>query len=133
VVNYASGQPQVRLAGRRLQLKVKHMFRPQRHSGRLTWLNFGMGRKPNLCRPATGGLGRIFGGRGSTPYVCMHQLSAMFCTAVVAVIAYVKTLPEIAGETVDTAKKCPLASGSRRLRPPPEDGDTSSGLEFLIP
>jgi hypothetical protein len=74
-----------------------------------------------------------FGGRCSTPYGCMHKLSAMFCIAVAAVIAHVKTLPEIAGETVDTAKKRPLASGSRRLRPPSEDGGTSTGLEFLIP
>jgi hypothetical protein len=53
-----------------------------------------------------------FGGRGSTPYGCIHQLSAMFCTAVAAVIAHVRTLPEIAGETVDTAKKLwPRAHG----------------------
>jgi hypothetical protein len=62
--------------------------------------------------------------------VCIYQLSAMFCTAVAAVIAHVRTLPEIAGETVDTAKKCPLASGLRRPRPPPEDRGTSTGLEF---
>jgi hypothetical protein len=67
-------------------------------------LNFGAGWKPNLCRPATESAGKNFGGRGSTPYVCMHKLSAMFYTAVVAVIAHVRTLPEIAGETVDTAK-----------------------------
>ncbi len=42
------------------------------------------------------------GGRCSTPYWCMHKLSAMFCIAAVAVIAHVKTLPEIAGETVAT-------------------------------
>jgi hypothetical protein len=70
--------------------------------GRLTRLNLGAGWKPNLCRPATGGLGRNFGGRGSTPYGCMHQLSAMFCTVAAAVVAHVKTLPEIAGETVET-------------------------------
>ena len=69
----------------------------------------------------------------STPYRYIHKLSAKFYTPVVAVIAHVKTLPDIAGETVYTAKKCPLASGSRRLRPPPEDEDTSTGLEFLIP
>jgi len=68
----------------------------------MTRPNFGMGRKPNLRMTATGGMGRNFGGRGSTPYVRMHQLSAMFCTAVAAVIAHVKTLPEIAGETVET-------------------------------
>ncbi len=32
----------------------------------------------------------------------MHKLSAKFYTAVAAVIAHVKTLPEIAGETVAT-------------------------------
>jgi hypothetical protein len=31
----------------------------------------------------------------------MHQLSAMFCTATAVVVAHVKTLPEIAGETVE--------------------------------
>ena len=62
-------------------------------SGRLTRLNFGAWWKPNLCRQATGSVGRNFGGRGSTPYVCMHQLSAMFCTAVAAtgVVSHVKT------------------------------------------
>ena len=81
----------------------------------MTRLNLGAigaGWKPNLRRPATGGLGRHFGGRGSTPYGCIHQLSAMFCTAAAAVIAHVRTLPEIAGETVDTAKKLwPRAHG----------------------
>ena len=65
----------------------------------MTRLNFGMGRKPNLRRTATESVGRNFGGRGSTPYVCMHQLSAMFCTATAVVVVHVKTLPEIAGET----------------------------------
>jgi hypothetical protein len=57
----------------------------------------------------------------------------MFCTAVAAVVAHVKTLPEIAGETVDTAKKRPLVSGLRRLRPPPEDGSTINKLRIFIP
>jgi hypothetical protein len=71
--------------------------------GRLTRLSaIGAEWKPNLCRPATGGLGRNFGGRGSTPYGCIHQLSAMFCTATAVVVVHVKTLPEIAGETVAT-------------------------------
>jgi len=61
-----------------------------------------MGRKPNLRRTATGGMGKNIGGRGSMPYVCIHQLSAMFCTVAAAVVAHVKTLPEIAGETVET-------------------------------
>ncbi len=50
--------------------------------GRLTRLSaIGAGWKPNLCRPATESVGRNFGGRGSTPYERIHQLSAMFCTA----------------------------------------------------
>jgi hypothetical protein len=63
----------------------------------------------------------------------MHQLSAMFCTAVVAapLTAHVKTLLEIAGETVDTAKKRPLVSGLRRPRRLPEDGALLISLEFL--
>jgi len=71
--------------------------------GRSTRLSaIGVEWKPNLCRPATGGLGRDFGDRGSTPYGCIHQLSAMFCTAAAVVVVHVKTLPEIAGETVAT-------------------------------
>jgi hypothetical protein len=61
----------------------------------------------------------------------MYKLSAMFCTAVAAVIAHVKTLPGIAGETVDTAKKRPLASGLRRPRHLLEDGALLVSLEFL--
>jgi hypothetical protein len=71
--------------------------------GRLTRLSaIGVEWKPNLCRPATGGLGRCFGGQGSTPYGGIHQLSAMFCTATAVVVVHVETLPEIAGETVET-------------------------------
>ena len=42
-----------------------------------------------------------------TVRVHAKALSAIFCTVVVAtaVVAHVKTFPEIAGETVDTAKK----------------------------
>jgi hypothetical protein len=65
----------------------------------------------------------------------MHQLSAMFCTAVVAALltAHVETLLEIAGEIVDTAKKRPLASGLRRLRHLLEDEGTISTLRIFIP
>jgi len=47
-------------------------------------------------------MGRDFGGRGSTPYGCIHQLSAKFYTAVAAVSVHVKTSPEIARETMET-------------------------------
>jgi hypothetical protein len=71
--------------------------------GRLTRLSaIGVEWKPNLCRPVAGGLGRNSGGRSSTPYGCIHQLSAMFCTATAVVVVHLKTLPEIAGETVET-------------------------------